>query len=304
MSSLEHRYRRLLAWYPRDHRAAYEDEMVGVLLASAEPDQTKPGLGERADLYWGGLKLHTRRAFGRASAPAWRDALAVAVVVGTLAVLVRSLTNTAVAVASGYWTAGHFVNLLLIVTVVAGVLGNWRRLAAPAAWLLWLNQIFWIGWDNVASPGPAVIEGWMLLVLSAAVTLTVTREPRRGLRLVGPLPMLSLAVLITAVTLWDTSLSWLGWGPDPIFQALPILATCAIACGYALFSDVGRRSLAILALPVLYGLASTETNHFVLYGWLATVLFGLAVVPCVLAGWAMSRRRDNPAEGSMASPGR
>ncbi|MGW5162218.1 hypothetical protein ACWEPN_42680, partial [Nonomuraea wenchangensis] len=42
MSSLETRYRRLLAAYPRDHRARHEEEMLGVLLAGARPGQTRP----------------------------------------------------------------------------------------------------------------------------------------------------------------------------------------------------------------------------------------------------------------------
>ncbi|MGP4104037.1 hypothetical protein [Nonomuraea sp. KM90] len=42
MSPLEARYRRLLAAYPRDHRARHEEEMIGVLLAGARFGRTRP----------------------------------------------------------------------------------------------------------------------------------------------------------------------------------------------------------------------------------------------------------------------
>lgn len=48
MSPLEGRYRRLLRWYPADHRAAHEDEMIGVLLDDAEPGRERPGAAVRS----------------------------------------------------------------------------------------------------------------------------------------------------------------------------------------------------------------------------------------------------------------
>jgi hypothetical protein len=303
MSSLEDRYRRLLAWYPRDHRAAHEDEMVGVLLAGAEPGQTRPGLGDRADLLWGGLKLHTRRAFGRASAPAWRDALAVAGVVGTLTLLVQAVTSSAIASVAGYWVTARFVDVLLALILAAGVVTNQRWLAAPVAWLLMLNQLPWIGWDNTGSAGPFVIDGWMLLGVCTAVVLTLTGSPQRGLQLTGPRRLLPWAGLLAAVTVWEGGLSWFGKAPDPTFAALPMVFTCAIACGYALSSSLGRRCLAILALPVAYGLANSELQLFQTRGWLVAVLLGVVVVPFIVARRDISRRHHNPGESSLASAG-
>ena len=48
-AGLEIRYRRLLRWYP----AARQDEMLGVLMAGAEPGRNRPGLAESADLLLG-----------------------------------------------------------------------------------------------------------------------------------------------------------------------------------------------------------------------------------------------------------
>jgi hypothetical protein len=302
MSSLEDRYRRLLAWYPRDHRAAHEDEMVGVLLASAAPGQTRPGLGDRADLLWGGLKLHTRRAFGRTSAPDWRDALALTGVAGTLAVLIQVLTTTVDAAASGFWVAWPFVQLPLIVAVAAGVLLNQRWVAAPAAWLLFAYMTPWTLMTSAPLVGQVVLDAWVLVVLGTAVALTLTRTPRYGLRLAGPRRLLQLTALLVAVQLWEASMYWLRATPDSLIVLLPVFVVYAIACGYALSSSLGRRCLAILALPVAGGLASTEVLLFQGSGWLPAVLLGLALVPFAWAGRSISRRgrADGGGEGVAA----
>jgi hypothetical protein len=55
-SSLERRYRRWLALYPKSFRAEREEEMVAVLMQGADPDQTRPRAGEAADLATHGLR--------------------------------------------------------------------------------------------------------------------------------------------------------------------------------------------------------------------------------------------------------
>ena len=51
MSTLESRYRLLLACYPGAHRREYEDEMLGVLLAAARPDQRWPSPAEMVGIF-------------------------------------------------------------------------------------------------------------------------------------------------------------------------------------------------------------------------------------------------------------
>jgi len=77
MSGLERWYRRLLAWYPRDHRRMYGDEMLGVLLDGAQPDQRYPGRAETVDLLRSALWLRFGRTRGRIGDPRWTDAAAV-----------------------------------------------------------------------------------------------------------------------------------------------------------------------------------------------------------------------------------
>lgn len=57
---LEHGYRRLLACYPREFRRENEDEILGVLLASAGDGQRRVGAAEAADLIRGALRARLR----------------------------------------------------------------------------------------------------------------------------------------------------------------------------------------------------------------------------------------------------
>ena len=63
MSTAERRYRRLLAWYPRDHRERNGEEMLGVLLAGSS-DRRGPRWRETVDLLWGAVRMHLRRVHG------------------------------------------------------------------------------------------------------------------------------------------------------------------------------------------------------------------------------------------------
>ncbi len=76
-AALERRYRRLLSWYPRGHRSDYAEEMLGVLMAGADPGQRRPRVRESADLLRGAVWVRMRRAVGWFAAPGWRDTLAM-----------------------------------------------------------------------------------------------------------------------------------------------------------------------------------------------------------------------------------
>ncbi|MET7327260.1 hypothetical protein [Nonomuraea sp. NPDC005650] len=72
MTSLERRYRRLLLAYPRQYRAAHGDELVDVLLESADPGRTVPVLREAWGLLVGGTRS---RIVHLATGSAWEDGL-------------------------------------------------------------------------------------------------------------------------------------------------------------------------------------------------------------------------------------
>ncbi len=55
---LEREYRRLVALYPRSFRRESEEEIVGVLMATAREGQRRADLAESADLIRGAVRMH------------------------------------------------------------------------------------------------------------------------------------------------------------------------------------------------------------------------------------------------------
>ncbi|MEU4218508.1 hypothetical protein [Actinoplanes sp. NPDC026623] len=84
---LEGRYRRLMTAYPLRHRREYEEEMVGVLLAAAEPGQRRPSVRDRADLLVNALAVRLRGCAGDSGGDAWRRAAHAVQLVGALLLL-------------------------------------------------------------------------------------------------------------------------------------------------------------------------------------------------------------------------
>src|SRR5215470_142872 len=75
--ALERRYRRLLAWFPAEHRRAFGEEMIGVLLAATPDGSSRPGPGGAFDLIRGGLRARFRSGLRWLAGIGWPDALAV-----------------------------------------------------------------------------------------------------------------------------------------------------------------------------------------------------------------------------------
>ena len=86
-AGLEARYRRLLGWFPADHRAVHGEEMLGVLMAGADDDRDKPGVPETADLLLGAARIRLRPGRALSDRDGWRDALAIFSVAGPVLIL-------------------------------------------------------------------------------------------------------------------------------------------------------------------------------------------------------------------------
>lgn len=86
-AGLEGRYRRLLGWFPADHRAVHGEEMLGVLMADADDDRDKPGVPETADLLIGAARIRLRPGRALSDRDGWRDALAMFSVTGPVLIL-------------------------------------------------------------------------------------------------------------------------------------------------------------------------------------------------------------------------
>jgi hypothetical protein len=90
---LEAGYRRLLRWYPPSYRGGHEDEILGVLMAAAQPGQRRPGARDSLDLLWSALRIRTRMIRRGADSQPWADALALVGVLLPLLMLLLKLTE-------------------------------------------------------------------------------------------------------------------------------------------------------------------------------------------------------------------
>lgn len=124
MSDLERRYRRLLACYPRDHRARHGEEMLAVLIAGAG-DRSRPDWRESVNLLRAAVLLHLRRAVAADGGIGPREVLAI---VSLLAPVVLLAGATTVLHEIGWW-------------IKAGALAEmpwWQQVPDAPVWAVWL----------------------------------------------------------------------------------------------------------------------------------------------------------------------
>ena len=183
---LERRYRRLLGWYPAGYRAAFGEEMLGVLMA-ADGGGRRPGLAGTLDLILGGLRARFRAARRRLADIDWPDSLAVcSIAVPGLLVgyeLANWLTFTPGLPMPAHLWAGRGLVVLAIAAPPALAL-RYRRTGALVTLAIagWLS-VFLAGqlagtWNWIGSGD--LISGALALVLTAAAT-AFSAGPRRGL---------------------------------------------------------------------------------------------------------------------------
>ncbi|MFF0305916.1 hypothetical protein ACFYSC_00745 [Streptosporangium sp. NPDC004379] len=111
MTRLERGYRRLLLAYPAGYRRAHGDELVDVLLDTAEPGRRRPEPREALGLLMGGLRTRVEHA---ATGPARRDGLHLGVTALAVANLAALLPFAA---AIPLWTA---LSALAVLAVLRG----------------------------------------------------------------------------------------------------------------------------------------------------------------------------------------
>ncbi|MFG2004405.1 hypothetical protein ACGFNU_35160 [Spirillospora sp. NPDC048911] len=129
MTSLEIGYRRLLAWYPGDYRREYEEELIGVLLAAAEPGRRRPHWREVADLLMGAVRVRLRHSVGRGSGARWREAAGAAGAVLATLMLITGLPY--LVYNAGSAAAGGIHGLADLITVAVPLPG---MLMVAAVW--------------------------------------------------------------------------------------------------------------------------------------------------------------------------
>jgi hypothetical protein len=268
---LERNCRRLLALYPRAHRRMHEDEMLGVLVASARPWQRRPGVIDTADLILGALRIRARPTSGPVRDHRWGDALAVASVVAPVLLLVIALARIAVPDAMlstviehsylpdwqaylGYWPLAVCAPLLTALAFLrlrrtAGIVAIWTTVAlAVTGPGLSASYAY-------ASPGLAAAT---VIAGLAAAALLLSPGPARGLQLLkwrGIAAAFVLAMLLAALSQgafasWEIPLG------DPVaISGLATVVATAVVIGIVVITCLrtpsGRRFLVLLASPAI-----------------------------------------------------
>jgi hypothetical protein len=250
---LERRYRRLLAWYPAGHRRDHEEEMLGVLHAAARGGQRWPALADAVNLIWGALRIRVRTRPGPVD-PRWRDALAVCSVVAPLlllgvvagAVLSLAADPLGLIVSLAALIPAHPV-LLGPVVLLALVLLRLRRLAALAALVVTAGLSLYA--VRASAYGSAGYMFWVVLGALETAALVSPPGPRRGLELLGWRRMAALTIAAMAAGALFGSVARAAV-PLPVISGLAMVLGSAAAAAVAIRSSpVGRRVLALLAIP-------------------------------------------------------
>jgi hypothetical protein len=193
MSGLERWYRRLLAWYPRDHRRMYGDEMLGVLLDGAQPGQRYPGRAETVDLLRSALWLRFGRTRGRIGDPRWTDAAAVVGAVVPVLLFTYHLRHLLIPY---LWSLRFHDPRQAQPMLWAFVLGwgavavtalfRWRAVGAVLAWAATLAEVVALGRWYPTEPVTVLYALWPLVLgVTGAAALSVPRTAGRGLPVLG-----------------------------------------------------------------------------------------------------------------------
>jgi hypothetical protein len=231
---LERRYRRLLRWYPAAYRGRHEEEILGVLMAAAQPGQHRPGARESLDLLWSGLKIRVRMTLRGADSQPWAAALALAGVLLPVLMLLLKLTifldrgvrygfgTPADVLVGGY--PGSFAFSFQANPYSAALTGNVTdALTAGPVPALILAALACLGWRRAAAVFAAFVP---LAYLGIALTngYTLLAGPRGDVTLYAY--GLEALILLTAPA---TARGWraLQWRPSALLAA----ATVAVGVG-------------------------------------------------------------------------
>jgi hypothetical protein len=262
VNSLERGYRRLLRWYPPEHRRAHEEEILGVLLASGDPDRHRPSARDAFDLVRGGLRIRFRRApegFVRAG---WRDAAALLNVLAPL-VLLLAAVRYAVAAGSMYpqvrhllfpgggWVVASFhaaPSWLLWAVAASAALAGARRIAAGGVLAAIVVELATLTAYTDYADGTVVTP--IVLGLITLAALRFGPGAARGREVLGRRGLTIITVLIAGAAAFGSAtirallnMPWIGM---PLILAV---AAAAVAAWLAR-TAAGRRAAIVLTVPL------------------------------------------------------
>ncbi|MCM0673913.1 hypothetical protein NCC78_04215 [Micromonospora phytophila] len=297
---LERRYRLLLAAYPWEHRRVYEDEMLAVLLAGAQPQQRRPSIPDVWNLLAGALRVRLNSTGRGLTQAAWADAAAVAGLLTVFALLTLSLHALAqyphFPTASGLGWQREAVDWARLAgwgAVCAVIAAGWRWPAAGLAWIAVIAEAasLTLRYDN--DPVSVVNTLWQFtLALIAAATLTIPAPRRRAFVLLGARRL--SAILLAAAVVGTVFLSnQLNRPPDPepgqvvtfykldIFSGLESTSSALIwlhLAGMVTAGLIGLFSVTSLPAPLRWRIGAL----------FAPVISLMALINFTLDGWMTS----------------
>ncbi|GAA1814240.1 hypothetical protein GCM10009682_39090 [Luedemannella flava] len=312
---LERRYRRLLAWYPENHREEYGDEMLAVLLTGAAEGQTRPRFGETVDVLRAALSARVATGSAALKDRRWADASGALSVLVPLALLaaylgpmlaraVWQVRTEMVTVAFGFRPHVWVVTLVLLTMAVAALLGR-RVIAALAAWavtglLATQAAITYVSYPvDMLQMVPVVV-----LVAVTAAALTVSGVGRGGLATLGHRQTIwyVLALLLVGLTPAITPLtarieqfpggySAMLW-PGGLYFMDPVLSRYTNGDGLSFIAVPVLLVAAILGLTALARTAGPVRRRLVV-----AVAPAVSMVPLIdtgFAGYMVSTVRFDP----------
>lgn len=319
-AELEQRYRRLLRLYPHEFRARRADEVLGVLMASAEKGQNRPSRSDVSDMVRGSLVMRLRGPRG-----GWPFTLAAFALVAPLFLVLTDILQ----VAFPYWESQAALQrrislldthgvaaadipqsslarqhvgglqllsqpafLVLVVghlIVAAAVLNGSRRTALAALVIAAAADATQWSSFNVFQPGAgtmAVLTIAVFLVEAIALAAADPRAARRreGWQHVFPVLVLAIATQMWALAFDASTISVNGGLRPPSGDTIMVI-------GFVL------TALAVL-LPLPLGL-----------GWRTSLLLAAACYPLVILGATVANPFSAPigrlaqqAIGPMSAP--
>jgi hypothetical protein len=264
---LEGRYRRLMTAYPRRHRREYEEEMLAVLMAAAEPGQRSPSVRDRADLLVNALAVRLRGWAADLGDDAWRRAAYAVQLVGALFLLAAGL-QTFRFVVQTLEVARPAAWAIVLILALAGR----RRVAAGAAVAAAVLEIVRVALWYSYSPSQVLRAGWLVTV--ALLVVITSAWLARGERVAAPRGLWWFAAALAFATGgrvadfyqgefhgWTYAVTLNG---EFLFRfAAPLYLIAAALAGWAWWRQDGpvRRRILALTAPVA-GIATMVTYGF------------------------------------------
>ncbi|MEU4157565.1 hypothetical protein [Actinoplanes sp. NPDC026670] len=216
MTSLEIRYRRLMRIYPAGHRAAYEEEMIGVLMSGAEPGRRFPSPADAIDLVRAGLTARFGQAFHTQRGTGWRDAAGATALFAAL-LMAGAAINRLIAGLT-LWAEGdplrlHGVEGLMLLdpalraviwplVVVAAVLGLRRATVALAVAGVLVQAIVVVLWSSSFPSGGLWLD-WgfpTAIMITALFAVAVSGRWVRPVLGVRGIALASIGAVLAALT--------------------------------------------------------------------------------------------------------